>query len=87
MQAELDVPKRELKEYRMTTKEVKKSLKKDKEEFINNLSEKAEKAATRGHLKILYQTIKTLSGKYGRAEVSVKSKDGRAIFFKEPQGV
>lgn len=75
-----------LEEYRTTAKEVKRSLKKDKEEFINRLSEKAEKAANGGHMKILYQTTKMITGKYGRSEIAVKDKDEKAIFGKEAQG-
>ena len=72
-------------EYKTAAREVKRSLKRDKEEHINNLAEKAEKAAVEGHMNIVYQITKTLSGKHGRTEVPVKDKDGKTIFGKEDQ--
>ena len=71
--------------YRMAAKDAKRSIKKDKEEFTNRLAEKAEKAATGGHMRILYQTTKTLAGKYGKPDVPVKDKDGKTIFGKDDQ--
>ena len=71
--------------YQAAAREVKKSIKKDKEEFVKMLAEKAEKAATGGHMRILYQTTKLLAGKYGKPEVPVKDQDGKAIFGKEAQ--
>ena len=62
--------------YRMAAKDTKRSIKKDKEEFTNSLAEKVEKEATGGHMRILYQTTKTLAGKYGKPYVPVKDKDG-----------
>ena len=75
-------------DYRTFSKGVTKSFQKDKEEYISQLCvlEKAEKATTEGHLKILYQTTEMVTGKYGQAKVTVKDKDGKAIFGKEAQG-
>ena len=72
-------------QYRAAAREVKKSIKKDKEEFTKRLAEKAEKAATGGHMRVLYQTTKVLTGKYGKAELPVKDQDGKTIFGREAQ--
>ncbi|GFR62212.1 endonuclease-reverse transcriptase [Elysia marginata] len=69
-------------QYNLAAKEVKVSIIKDKESFTKTLAEKAEKAATAGHIKILYQTTKTLVGKYTRSEMPVKDA---AIFEKDAQ--
>ncbi|GFR85620.1 hypothetical protein ElyMa_006032700 [Elysia marginata] len=74
-----------MEQYNLATKEVKVSIKKDKESFTKTLAEKAEKAAAAGHIKILYQTTKTLVGKYTRSEMPVKGAGGKAIFEKDAQ--
>ena len=73
------------KEYRKAAKEAKKSVRKDKEDFTRKVAEKAEKAATVGNMRILYQTTKTLTGKFGKPEVPVKDKEGNTVFGKEAQ--
>ena len=70
-------------QYRVAAKDVKKSIKRDKEVFTSRLAEKAEEAAAGGHMRILYQTTKTLAGKYGKPEIPVKDQDGKTIFGKE----
>ena len=52
--------------YSVAHKEVKESIKKDKNAFIESLAEKAEQAAANGHMRIVYQTTKTLSGKFSK---------------------
>ena len=66
-------------------RKVKASVRKDKELFMNELAEKAEKAATEGHMRTLHQTAKILSGKRVSSEMPVKDKDGKTIFGKEEQ--
>ncbi|GFR70251.1 retrovirus-related Pol polyprotein from type-1 retrotransposable element R2, partial [Elysia marginata] len=61
-----------MEQYNLAAKEVKVSIKKDKESFTKTLAEKAEKAATAGLIQILYQTTKTLVGRYTRSEMPVK---------------
>ena len=72
-------------EYRRKAKEVKKSLKKDKEMFVEEMAKKAEEAAAGGHLKILYHTTKTLAGKHCKPEIPVKDINGNSIFGTEAQ--
>ena len=74
-----------MEQYSLVAKEVKRSIKKDKEIFTTMLAEKAEKAATAGHMKILYQTTRTLVGKFTKSEMPVKDASGKAIFEKEAQ--
>ncbi|GFR66118.1 endonuclease-reverse transcriptase [Elysia marginata] len=74
-----------MEQFNLTAKEVKVLIKKDKESFTKTLAEKAEKAATAGHIKIIYQTTKTLVGKYTRSEMPVKDAGGKAIFEKDAQ--
>ncbi|KAK3796976.1 hypothetical protein RRG08_015842 [Elysia crispata] len=50
-------------EYSDAAKEVKRSIKNDKEAFTNELAERAEKAAQGGHMRTLYETTKVLAGK------------------------
>ena len=72
-------------EYTEVNREVKNSIKKDKDTYLNGLAEKAEKAATDGHLRIVHQTTKTLSGKFSKPTLPVKDKEGKTIFGPEVQ--
>ena len=72
-------------EYTRINKEVKKCIRKDKETYMNELADDAERAAQNGHLRVLYQSTKRLSGKWGRAEMPVKDAQGKTIFEKEAQ--
>ena len=49
-------------QHRAAARGVKEAVKKDKEFFIQALAEKLETAVTRGHMRVLYQTIKILTG-------------------------
>ena len=72
-------------QYKSAAKEVKRSVRKDKEDFINKMAQKAEAAAAGGHIRALYQTTRTLTGKHGKQEVPVKDKNGDSIFGMEGQ--
>lgn len=72
-------------EYSKTAKEVKKSLKRDKEEFIAELAGNAERAAASGQLRTLYELTRNLSGKHRRAEVPVNDREGNRIPEQEKQ--
>ena len=72
-------------QYRTAAREVKVSVKKDKEVYINALARNAEEAATGGQLRTLYQTTRTLAGKYGKPELPVKDERGNSIFGMEAQ--
>ncbi|KAL1251969.1 hypothetical protein QQF64_019765 [Cirrhinus molitorella] len=72
-------------EYAQAQKEVKKSVKKDKRDFIEGLVEEAEQVAYNGNMKELYDTTKKLAGKYSKPERPVKNKQGQTITNTEEQ--
>ena len=72
-------------EYAEVNREVKKSIKVDKRNYIDSLAEEAEQAAGRGNMKELYDTTRKLSGKYCHPERPVKDKEGNAIIGNEQQ--
>ena len=71
-------------EYSEANKEVKSSIKRDKNAYLEDLAEKAEKAASDGHMRIVYQTTKILSGKFSKPSLPVKDENGDNIF--DPAG-
>ena len=66
----------------MNTK-VKKSIKKDKQKYVDDLAEEAEQAAGSGNLKQLYDITRKLSGKYSKPERPVTDKHGKSITTNE----
>ena len=52
-------------EYRNKDKEVKKSIRKDKRKWVNDLAQSAEKAAGGGKMKELFEFTKTLCMRQG----------------------
>ena len=72
-------------QYKTAAREVKTSVKKDKERYISELARNAEEAAAGGHMRTLYQTTRTLAGKYGKPEIPVKDERGNPIFGREAQ--
>ena len=66
-------------DYTEAHKEVKRSVKKDKRDYIDSLAQEAEEAAYHGNMKDLYITTKKLAGKYSRPERPVKDKLGQTI--------
>ena len=69
-------------EYSRINQEVRKSIKKDKQNYVETLAEEAQAAANSGNMKQLYITRK-LSGKYNKTERPVKDKEGNAIITKD----
>ena len=72
-------------EYTIAAKDVKKNIKKDKEKYLTDLAERAEKAAQSGHTRVLYQTTKLISGRSNSTVATVKDKNGKTIFDRETQ--
>ncbi|VDO62129.1 unnamed protein product [Schistosoma margrebowiei] len=64
-------------EYRESNKQVKKSIRVNKEKYVEELATMAEKAAREGNVKPLYNTTKKLVGKYSKPERPTKDKEGR----------
>lgn len=60
-------------------REVRKSVKADKQNYIDNLAEEVEQADASGNLKMLYDSTKKLSSKYNKPERPVKDKEGKVV--------
>jgi len=67
------------KEYTEKHKEVRKSIKQDKRNYINRLALEAEEAAAKGNLRDLYDTTRKLSGKFKQTNIPVKDKNGQTL--------
>ena len=66
-------------EYTAADREVKRSIKKDNREYIDDLARQAETAAGQGNLGDLYQVTKKLTGKFQQTEKPVKDKNGNPL--------
>ncbi|VDO86666.1 unnamed protein product [Schistosoma curassoni] len=66
-------------EYIEANKQVRKSIKTDKQKYVEEVATTAEKAATKGNMKQLYDTTKKLARKYSKPERPVKDKEARPI--------
>ena len=64
---------------------MKRSIRKDKRDYIDNLAGQAEEAAGQGNLKDLYLVTKKLSGKFQQTDKPVKDKDGNPLATTEEQ--
>ena len=71
--------------YKGMNRNVKRSLKADKRNYLESLAAEAEEAAYHGNMRDLYATIRNLSGKYSKPERPVKDKDGHPISDLEGQ--
>nr|KAG5705732.1 hypothetical protein BaRGS_027391 [Batillaria attramentaria] len=73
-------------EYTAADREVKKrSTRKDKRDYTDNLASQAEEAAGQGNLKDLYQVTKKLAGKFQQTDKPVKDKNGHPLTTTEEQ--
>nr|KAG5701564.1 hypothetical protein BaRGS_024814 [Batillaria attramentaria] len=72
-------------EYTAADREVKRSTRKDKRDYIDNLANQAEEAARQGNLKDLYQVTKKLAGKFQQTDKPVKDKNGHPLTTTEEQ--
>ena len=66
-------------EYAEAHRIVKRSIKKDRKNYIDGLAKEAEQAAYSGNLRQLYDITKRLSGKFNKPERPVKDEHGKAI--------
>lgn len=55
---------------------MKRNVRKDKRDDINNLASQPEEAAVRGNFKDFYLATKKLAGKFQQKHMPVKDKDG-----------
>ncbi|BFZ02555.1 hypothetical protein BsWGS_05594 [Bradybaena similaris] len=58
---------------------VRKCIRKDKKEYVEELTTEAEKASNNGNLKQLHDITRRLSGKFSRSEHPVNDKQGKNI--------
>nr|KAG5700998.1 hypothetical protein BaRGS_022709 [Batillaria attramentaria] len=72
-------------EYTAADREVKRSTRKDKRDYIDNLANQAEEAALQGNLKDLYQVTKKLAGKFQQTDKPVNDKNGHPLTTTEEQ--
>nr|KAG5711942.1 hypothetical protein BaRGS_026383 [Batillaria attramentaria] len=72
-------------EYTAADREVKRSIRKDKRDYIDNLASQAEEAVRQGNLKDLYQVTKKLAGKFQQTDKPVKDKNGHPLTTTEKQ--
>nr|KAG5708708.1 hypothetical protein BaRGS_034925 [Batillaria attramentaria] len=72
-------------EYTAADREVKRSTRKDKRDYIDDLANQAEEAAGQGNLKDLYQVTKKLAGKFQQTDKPVKDKNGHPLTTTEEQ--
>ncbi|VDP42201.1 unnamed protein product [Schistosoma mattheei] len=66
-------------EYLQANKQLKKSIRADKQKHVEELAKTKEKAAREGNMKQPYDTTKELAGKYGKPEKLIKCKEGKKI--------
>ena len=65
--------------YRSKDKEVKKSLKSDKREWLNSLMDDAQHAANMGNMKTLYGITKTICSERTHKNTAINDKGGKTI--------
>ena len=73
------------KEYSATDKEVKRSAKKDKKNYVDSLAAQAKEAAGQGNFKDLYMITKKLANKFQQTEKPVRDKNGNQLTTTEEQ--
>ena len=66
-------------EYTAVDREVKRSIKKDKGDYIDDLARQAETAAGQGNLRDLYLVTKKLTGKFQQTDKPVMDKNGNPL--------
>jgi len=71
--------------YTTAHKEVRKSIRKDKKNFVDALASEAEVAAGKGNLKELYDNTRKLSGKFRKSDRPIKDSHGKTLTTIEDQ--
>ena len=66
-------------EYTAVDREVKRSIKKDKKDYIDDLARQAETAAGQGNMRDLYLVTKKLTGKFQQTDKPVMDKNGNPL--------
>ena len=68
-----------LQEYTAVDREVKRSIKKDKRDYIDDLARQAEIVVGQGNMRDLYLVNKKLTGKFQQTDKPVKDKNGNPL--------
>ena len=71
--------------YRDLDKRVKRSCRRDKQDWFNQKGEEAEEAARRNNTKALYRIVRELTGTSSNPNVPIKDKDGNMLVSAEEQ--
>ena len=66
-------------EYTAVDREVKRSIRKDKRDYIDDLARQADIDARQGNLRDLYMVTKKLTGKFQQTDKPVKDKNGNPL--------
>ena len=66
-------------DYREKDKEVKRSLRKDKRDWINGVAQEAEDAVNQGQMKGVYEATRKLCNEGPRKAGMVKNKEGKLL--------
>ena len=72
-------------EYKAKNTEVKKSSRRDKRNYIDNLTSEAQNAADRGDTRTVYKITKSLTGGFTNTSTIVKDKEGNTLAKEEDQ--
>ena len=80
-----EVMKLSNKRYKELNKAVKKSCRKDKNEWFQQKGEEAQNAVRRNDTKNLYRIVRDLSGSQSNSNVPMKDKNGKALLTIEEQ--
>ena len=67
------------KEHTAANRDVRKSVKTDKRDFVEGLAEEAERAAASGNMKRLYDTTKNSAGKFKKSDRPIRNKNGTVL--------
>ena len=73
------------KEHTAANREVRKSVKTDKRDFVEGLAEEAERAAASRNMKQLYDTTRKLAGKFKKSERPIRDKNGTVLIGLDKQ--
>ena len=73
------------KEHTAANREVKKSVKTDKRNFVEGIAQEAEKAAASRNMKQLYDTTRKLAGKFKKSERPIRDKKGIVLMGADKQ--
>ena len=66
-------------EYTTADRQIKRSIKKDKRDYIDDLARQSETAGGQGNLRDLYLVTKKITGKFQQTDKPLKDKNGTPL--------